>query len=163
MNIYHYRLWGTRFVAILAFFLALLTLNFYILPGDEALPVKIFCAFFTLAWLAFIVDSFAASIIVDDKGISVNSWLFRKKVLWNEICAVNLGRSWVMFTFMPPHVIIQYEKENQRELGTLTLHNDIRGWRELLAEVIARAPRRSISADVRTKFTPRDMGAKEGT
>lgn len=161
MNIYHYRLWGTRFVVILAFFLVLLALNFYILPGDEALPVKIFCALFTLAWLAFIVDSLSASIIVDEKGISVNSWLFKKKVLWEEIDAVKLGQRWVMFTFMPPHVIIDYEKENQREPASLTLHNDIRDWRGLLAEIIARAPRRAISADVRREFGPRDTGAKD--
>lgn len=161
MSIYHYRLWGTRFAIIMIFFIVLVALNIYILPGGEAFAVKLFCAAFTVAWLAFIVDSLAARIIVDEKGISQVSWLFKKKVIWSDVRNVDFGQKWVMASYMPRHVVIQYKKEGQRETSTLTLNDDIRGWRDLLADVIAYAPRRVISANVRKQFSPRDEGDKE--
>lgn len=152
MKVYRHELKGVRFAVMLLFFIVLLTLNILILPGEEELPVKVFVAVFTLLWLAFTVDSLAARIEVDDRGIGQYSWLFKRHIGWDEVCGVRFGQRWVLGTFMPRHVIIEYKEGSRDETRTITLHGDMNDWEDLIGRVVVLAPAGVIDPDVRDRF-----------
>lgn len=151
MKVYRHEPKGVRFFVLLAFSVLLLGLNVVILPGQEELPVKAFSLLFALGWLAVTVDSLLARIVVDEEGIGMVSFLSKRFVGWQEITGVNLGRRWVMGTFMPEHVIIDYKKEDG-QTAAVTLHSDLKNWRELLGDIVLKAPPAAVSREVKTKI-----------
>lgn len=134
MKIYRHELKGPRFYILLIFSAVLLGLNAVILPGEEELPVKAFSLLFTLAWLAVTADSLAAKVVVDEKGIGIFSVFFKKFAAWKEITEIRFGEKWVMGTYMPEHIIISYKNDPDCKTSTMTLHNDLKNWHELLKD-----------------------------
>lgn len=152
MKVYYHEPKGARFYVILVFSAVLLGLNIMILPGKEEMPVKAFTLLFTLAWLAVTVDSLAARVVVDEKGVGVFSMLFKKFAGWTEITEVNFGERWVMGTFMPEHITICYKTDRDKNISTMTLHNDLKNWQELLRDIVSNAPPGVLPGDIKSKL-----------
>lgn len=152
MNVYRHEPKGARIYVILLFSTVLLVLNGMILPGNEALPVKIFTLLFTLGWLAVTVDSLAARVVVDEKGIGIFSVLFKKFTSWAEITEINFGDKWVLGSFMPEHIVITYKTDQGNKFGTMTLHNDIKNWNDLLDDIVNHAPSDVVPAGIGSKI-----------
>lgn len=150
MKVYRHEPKGTRFYILLLFSAVLLGLNVMILPGKEELPVKVFTLLFTLAWLAVTVDSLAARVVVEEDRIGIFSIIFKKSARWTEITEVTFGQRWVLVTFMPEHIILTYKTDTDKTSATMTFHNDIKNWRELLSDIVANAPPNSLPGDIKS-------------
>lgn len=151
MKVYRHVPKGTRFYVQVLFLAILLALNIAILPAQEELPVKVFTLLFTLAWLAVTIDSLTARVVVDEKGIAFISVMCKKFASWKDITDVSLGHRWILGTFMPEHVIVCYKEAPGKEKCTITLHNDLNNWKDLLGDIVANTPARAVSGEVKSK------------
>lgn len=151
MKVYRHAPKGTRFYVLILFSLVLLGLNVIILPGQEALPVKLFTFLFTAVWLVVTIDSLAARVVLDEEGIGLLSMMCKRFVRWSEITEVSFGHRWVLGTFMPEHITICSKTGTGKTAAPITLHNDLKNWNELLGEIVRHAPSKAVSRDLKTR------------
>lgn len=150
MKVYRHQPKGSRFYVLILFSAVLLGLSVMILPGREALQVKVFTLLFTLAWLAVTIDSLAARVVVEEAGIGIFSVVFKSFARWTEITEVNFGQKWVLGSFMPEHIVLTYKTDSGKKTTTMTLHNDIKNWKELLSDIVFNAPSNSLPEDIKS-------------
>jgi len=149
VKVYRHQPKGTRFYVLILFSAVLLGLNVMILPGQEELPVKVFTLLLTLAWLAVTIDSLAARVVVEEEGIGIFSIIFKRFTRWTEITEVNFGQKWVFGSFMPEHIVMTYKTDSGQKTTTMTLHNDIKNWKELLSDIVSNAPSNALPGDIK--------------
>lgn len=150
MKVYRHQPKGSRFYVLILFSVLLLGLSVMIVPGQEELPVKVFTLLFTLAWLAVTIDSLAARVVVKDEGIGIFSIVFKSFTRWAEITEVNFGQKWIFGSFMPEHIILTYKTDQGQKTATMTLHNDIKNWKDLLSDIVSNVPSNALPEDIKS-------------